>query len=148
MKKIFLGIFAVIALAACNQAGSSATKTEGAATVAATADKPIMNFERISHDFGKIKTGDVVKYDFKFINTGKSPLIITNATATCGCTRPDYPKAPIAPGAAGVIHVEFNSAGKMGLQDKQVTVTANTTPADNNVHLVGEVTAAATPATK
>lgn len=146
MKKVFLGLFAIIALAACNQASSSVTKTDSTATVSA-ADRPVMNFEHISHDFGKIKTGDVVKYDFKFTNTGKSPLIITNATATCGCTKPDYPKAPIAPGLAGVIHVEFNSTGKMGLQDKQVTVTANTVPADNNVHLVGEVNAAA-PLTK
>jgi hypothetical protein len=99
-----------------------------------------MKFENESHDFGKITQGDVVHYDFKFTNTGKSPLIITNATATCGCTTPEYPRDPIKPGSTGVIKVTFNSAGKKGLQDKQITVTANTNPADNMVHLIGEVT--------
>ena len=140
MKKIFIGIIAVTVLAACNQANTG-SKTTTATTIAA-ADKPVIKFENISHDFGKVKTGDVVKYDFKFVNTGKSPLIITDARATCGCTKPDYPKTPVAPGAAAMIHVEFNSAGKTGLQDKQVTITANTTPAESNVHLVGEVMAA------
>ncbi len=140
MKNVFLGFLALIALAACNQVGT-ANKTAAVSATVSAADKPVLNFERISHDFGKIKTGDIVKYDFKFTNTGKTPLIITDARATCGCTKPDYPKTPVAPGAAAVIHVEFNSAGKTGLQDKQVTIIANTTPAENNVHLVGEVVA-------
>lgn len=128
-------------LYACDPAKS--TSTSGGATDStskpASVGTAAMKFERGTHDFGKIKQGDIVKYDFKFTNTGKSPLIITSAMASCGCTRPDYPKTPVAPGASGNIHVEFNSAGKMGLQDKQITITANTNPADNRVHLIGEV---------
>jgi hypothetical protein len=148
MKKVFLGILAAGMLAACNSNSAktnttakadSATGTSTATNVAAT-DLPVMKFERETHDFGKIKSGDLVHYDFKFTNTGKSPLIITNATATCGCTKPEYPKTPVAPGASDVIKVTFNSTGKMGLQDKQVTVTANTNPAESRVHLLGDVT--------
>ncbi len=157
MKKVFLGILVAGALAACNsnsaQTTTKASNTDTFASPAAAATKadanmvnvpagdlPTMKFERESHDFGKIKSGESVHYDFKFTNTGKSPLIIANATATCGCTKPEFPKTPVAPGASDVIKVTFNSTGKMGLQDKQITITANTNPAESRVHLVGEVT--------
>ena len=99
-----------------------------------------MKFDKETHDFGKIKTGDKVTYDFKFTNNGKSPLIIKDAIASCGCTKPEWPTTPIKPGESGAIKVTFNSVGKMGLQDKQITITANTNPAQNLVHLIGEVT--------
>ncbi|WDF56961.1 DUF1573 domain-containing protein [Mucilaginibacter sp. KACC 22063] len=140
MKKVFLALIALSTLAACKQASSSNNAKADSTTTVSAANLPVMKFERETHDFGKVKSGDVVKYDFKFTNTGKSPLIITNATATCGCTKPDYPKSPVAPGENGVIHVEFNSTGKMGLQDKQITITANTNPAESRVHLIGDVT--------
>lgn len=140
MKKLFLSLVAAgMLLSACNSstAGNSSKTTADSAATAANA--PVAKFEKESHDFGKIKEGDKVSYDFKFTNTGKSPLIITNARATCGCTTPTWPKAPVKPGESGVISVTFNSAGKSGLQDKQITVTANTQPAETMVHLIGEV---------
>jgi hypothetical protein len=143
MKKVFLGLITVAVLASCNSANSnnkSADSTSAKTANVPAGDLPVMKFERETHDFGKIKAGDLVHYDFKFTNTGKSPLIITNATATCGCTKPEFPKTPIAPGASDVIKVTFNSTAKMGLQDKQITVTANTNPAESRVHLIGEVT--------
>lgn len=131
-------------LSACNQAAKSTANTTGDSTKTATtanpANAPLMKFETPSHDFGKIKQGDKVTYDFKFANNGQSPLIITDAVATCGCTTPEWPHTPIKPGESGVIKVTFNSAGKTGLQDKQITITANTAPPQNMVHLVGEVT--------
>ncbi|WEA00314.1 DUF1573 domain-containing protein [Mucilaginibacter sp. SJ] len=143
MKKLFLSLVAAgMLLSACNSSnGNTADNASKAnADSAATAAKaPVAKFEKESHDFGKIKEGDKVSYDFKFTNTGKSPLIITNARATCGCTTPTWPKAPVKPGESGVISVTFNSAGKSGLQDKQITVTANTQPAETMVHLIGEV---------
>jgi len=138
MKKLFLSLIAAgMLLTACNsnQTGASTNNT-----TANAADAPVMKFEKDTHDFGKIKRGDKVTYDFKFVNTGKSPLIITDAVATCGCTKPEVPKAPIKPGETGNVHVTFDSAGKLGLQDKQITVTANTNPAQTRVHLIGEVT--------
>jgi Protein of unknown function (DUF1573) len=139
MKTLFLSLIAAgMLMTACNQ--SSNSTTAGNTTTANAAEAPLMKFDKETRDFGKIKAGDKVAYDFKFTNTGKSPLIITDAVATCGCTKPEWPKTPIKPGESGVIRVVFNSAGKMGLQDKQITITANTNPAQNMVHLIGEVT--------
>ncbi len=89
---------------------------------------PVFTFDKETHDFGKITQGEKVSYNFKFKNTGKADLLISNATATCGCTVPDYPKQPVPPNAEGVITVTFDSAGKEGLVDKTVTITANTIP--------------------
>ena len=155
MKKVILSILAVgILLSACNQStktaktvDSSATQPAEAGASAASAgsmtvkqtNAPVMTFDKSSYDFGKITRGDKVTYDFKFTNTGKSPLIITNAVASCGCTTPNWPKTPVAPGESALISVQFNSTGKIGLQDKMITITANTNPAQTVVHLVGEV---------
>ncbi|GAB2976394.1 hypothetical protein GCM10027049_09050 [Mucilaginibacter puniceus] len=141
MKKLFLGLLlAGTTLVACNQTQSTDTeKTDGEGTTTVNANAPVMKFELESYDFGKVKAGDKVTYDFKFTNTGPSPLIISTATASCGCTVPEWPKEPIQPGQDGNIKVTFDSANKEGLQDKQITVTANTSPAQNVVHLVGEV---------
>ena len=144
MKKIFLLAFAAAALAACQQtkpaavATDSVVKTTETKTVASP-DAPVISFKQGMYNFGKIVQGESVHYEFKFTNTGKSPLIITNATATCGCTIPEIPKEPIKPGADGVIKVVFNSAGKMGMQDKVVTITSNGNPSTAEVHLIGEV---------
>ncbi len=138
MKRILLSLAAATLLMACNQTGQSGAAANTTGVNAANA--PVMKFENETHDFGKIKAGDKVNYDFKFTNTGKSPLIITDAVASCGCTKPEWPKEPIQPNTNGVVKVTFNSAGKGGLQDKQITITANTSPAQNVVHLIGEVT--------
>jgi hypothetical protein len=144
MKTILLSLVAAgMLFSACNQSNGSATAANTTTANAATA--PVMKFEKPIYDFGKIKTGDKVTNDFKFTNTGKTPLIITDAVATCGCTKPEWPKAPIKPGESGQIHVTFNSAGKMGLQDKMITITANTVPAQNMVHLIGEAVVAGVP---
>jgi len=144
IKNITAGLCLAIALAACNQTstqqqatttdtGSKAANKVNATTAAA------MKFETEAHDFGKIKQGDKVTYEFKYTNTGKSPLIISDAYATCGCTTPEIEKKPIQPGASSFVKVTFDSAGKSGLQDKLITVVANTVPAENRVHLTGEV---------
>ena len=86
-----------------------------------------MSFDRIEHDFGNIKEGDVVETSFAFTNTGTSDLIILDARGSCGCTVPEYPKnTPIAPGETKDIKVKFDSANKPGNQTKTVTLTTNT----------------------
>jgi len=143
MKKLFLcTIVAGLLMTACNSnpgTHAAAATTADAGNTSAT-NAPVVKFEKETHDFGKIKAGDKVTYAFKFTNTGKSPLIIKDAVATCGCTKPEWPNTPIKPGEEGEIKVTFNSVGKMGLQDKQITITANTNPAQSMVHLIGEVT--------
>jgi hypothetical protein len=139
MKNLFLALIAAtMFMVACNSNGNNVADNGSASSAAA--DKPVMKFEKDTHDFGKIITGSKVTYEFKFTNTGKSPLIIKDAIASCGCTKPEWPSAPVKPGEDGVIKVTFDSRGKMGLQDKMITITANTNPAQNLVHLIGEVT--------
>jgi hypothetical protein len=101
---------------------------------------PVMTMDVLEYNFGTIKQGDIVTREYKFKNTGKEPLIINNAVGSCGCTVPDYPKEPIKPNGTGVIKVTFNSAGKMGQQDKTVTLTYDT---DKTIvlHLKGTVEA-------
>src|SRR6185369_6066897 len=96
-------------------------------------------FEVDEYNFGTIKQGDKVSYDFNFVNNGKEPLVITEAHGSCGCTVPTWPKEPVAKGAKGVIHVEFNSAGKQGMQDKTVTLTSNAKGGSKVLHLKGNV---------
>lgn len=94
--------------------------------VGLTGKAPVMAFEESAHNFGEVKEGEVVTHDFSFTNTGETPLIITSAVGSCGCTIPDYPKTPIAPGEKGIIKVQFNSKGFEGEKNKTVTIEANT----------------------
>jgi len=138
-------IIAMLAIAACGEnkqvnsgdhlSTSLVNNPHSAAgmdTVAA-AMKPVMEFKDTLHNFGNIKEGEAVSYEFSFANTGKTPLIITSASGSCGCTVPDYPHDPILPGQAAVMKVTFNSAGKQGHQEKSVTIVANTV---RNVHML------------
>ncbi len=140
MKKIFILACVVISFSACNNTSPKTDeKTEQVAANASPEDAPKVKFEQEIFDFKTIQQGEKVHYDFKFTNTGKSPLIITNATATCGCTQPEFPKEPVKPGEEGLIKVTFNSEGKQGMQDKVITLTSNANPEANQLHLVGEV---------
>jgi len=99
----------------------------------AAARKPTMDFTDTLHDFGAIHEGELSEHDFTFTNNGKTPLLITSATGSCGCTVADYPRDGIAPGKTGVMKVTFNSAGKQGHQEKTVTIHANTV---RNIHML------------
>lgn len=105
---------------AAPQAAAPETKPEG--------PLPILQFERIEHDFGTVQEGQKVSYTYKFKNTGEAPLIIQTAQPSCGCTVPDWSKEPIQPGAEGYVKAEFDTNGKPNAQNKTITVTANTFP--------------------
>lgn len=104
-----------------------------------TANDPVVTFEEDSKDFGDITQGDKVEHVFKFENTGKSPLVISNVAATCGCTVPSWPKEPIAPGKTGEIKVSFNSAGKMGKQNSVVRIYSNASEPIEKVSMISNV---------
>lgn len=104
-----------------------------------TKNGPVMTFEEESHDFGDITQGDKVKHIFTFENTGNEPLIISNVQVTCGCTAPEWPRDPVAPGEEGSITVVFNSAGKMGRQNKVITIVSNAVNPRNRVTIVTNV---------
>ncbi|MBD2769279.1 DUF1573 domain-containing protein [Hymenobacter sp. BT664] len=104
---------------------------------------PVMKFAEAEFDFGDIKPDTKVRHTFTFTNTGKSPLLIEDATASCGCTTPSWTKAPVAPGAQGSIEVQFDSRGKRGIISKQVAVRANTQPSITTILIKGNVLDAA-----
>lgn len=100
---------------------------------------PQITFEVSSHDFGDIEQGEKVNYVFKFENTGIEPLILSNVLTTCGCTATSWPREPIVPGEGGEIAVSFNSAGKMGKQNKVVTIVSNAVNAQERVKIITNV---------
>lgn len=103
---------------------------------------PALSFETTEHDFGTIKEGQVVEYTYKFKNTGEAPLIIQNAQPSCGCTVPDWTKDPIPVGGEGFIKAKFDSQGKPNIQNKTITVTANTWPKTSTLRFKAMVTPA------
>ena len=100
---------------------------EAAAVRDASANKmAVMSFDKTFHDFGQIAQGTPQQTVFTFTNTGDAPLIITDATSSCGCTIPDYPKnTPITPGEQGQMVVNFNGSGQNQVT-KTINVQANT----------------------
>ena len=148
-------IISLLALAACNNGPvtskvddknhlsasivSNPLTANGMDTVAA-ARKPVMDFKTDTlHNFGAIHEGEKVSYDFAFTNTGKTPLIISGANGSCGCTVPEYPHDAVAPGASGIMKVTFNSAGKSGHQSKSVTIHTNTNKNIEMLYINAEV---------
>lgn len=145
MKRLLVIVLVAFAFTACKQSATDKVE-EKLATVSDTNTSGVLiedaakfKFEKEIFDFGVIQEGESVQTSFKFKNVGKTPLIITDATATCGCTVPEYPKTPIKPGEEGTITVVFNSIGKTGMQDKVVTIKSNANPEAESLHLVGEI---------
>jgi hypothetical protein len=98
-----------------------------------------LTFDELVFDFDTVNEGTIVEHIFSFKNTGKSPAIISEATSTCGCTVPEWPKDPIGVGSSGEIKVKFNTTNKPGRQDKPVTIFANTLPNRSVVRVKGYV---------
>lgn len=93
---------------------------------------PEIEFEKEVHDFGKLQAGADAVVNFKFKNTGNEPLIISNARGSCGCTVPEWPREPIAPGQSGSIKVSYDSK-RIGPINKSVTITSNSASNPNKV---------------
>lgn len=81
--------------------------------------------DSMHQNLGMVKEGAQVEVSWRFKNTGNKPLIISQATASCGCTVAEKPEEPVAPGKEGRIRAKFNSEGRAGTQSKQVYVIAN-----------------------
>ncbi len=155
--------FALMAMVSCNKDGGTATPDTSSTPVAQQAVSPnpttatpaeaapevpvgpltTLTFDETTFDFGEVMEGEKVIHNYKFKNTGKEPLIISNAKGSCGCTVPDWPREPIAPGASAEIKVQFDSKGKGKVegapQSKRVTITANTDPANTFLTIKGKV---------
>lgn len=153
--KLYTAALALTALAACNGSAEEKTETKDSTLMptsmvnnprtadgnnaAAMAEMATMDFNDTLHDFGNIKEGEKVMYEFEFTNNGKTPLIIASAVGTCGCTVPSYPKDPVPPGKTGTMKVYFDSKGKSGHQEKAVTITTNSVRGQQMLYIKAEV---------
>jgi hypothetical protein len=140
MKKLILT--SAVALAAL-----FVSNTTFAQVVETTTDAPVqtskaqIKFEKETHDYGTIKNGADGSCVFEFKNTGTEPLMITNAKGSCGCTVPEWPKEPIAPGAKGSIKVHYDTKRTGGI-NKSVTITSNASNEPTKIiYIKGEVLA-------
>jgi hypothetical protein len=101
--------------------------------------KTTMEVPNTKFDFGKMKEGEKVRHNWIVKNTGSNPLMISNVQTSCGCTAPSFPKEPILPGAEAIITLEFNSAGKEGLVNKNALIVANTEDSPFSIGFTAEV---------
>ena len=97
-----------------------------------------VKFTQTKHDFGKIKQGVPVTYDFEFINLSSKPVVIESATASCGCTTPSWPKTPISKNKKDKISAGFNAAAP-GAFDKTITVKVTGYEQPIELRINGEV---------
>ncbi len=101
---------------------------------------PSMVFDEETFDYGKIdEKGGSVEHKFVFTNTGSTPIIINNVSASCGCTNPDWSKNPVAPGGKGFVSAVFNPLGRPGIFNKSITITSNAENSPVIIHILGEV---------
>ena len=119
---------------------TTATETE---TTAATTDEAKnlghIEFSESAFDFGQVKEGEVIEHVYTYTNTGKSPVILSQVSASCGCTTPSYTQTPTLPGKSGEVKVSFDTNGQVGKQEKIVTIVSNAENRVTTVRLKGEV---------
>ena len=126
-RHIIIFLLTSFILISCNESASSKIKSDNQNKTQVQQSYAEITFDRIFHDFGTIKEGEIAKTVFSFTNTGENDLYIVDAIGSCGCTVPKYPKnIPIKPGESGKIEVNFDSNGRPSLQQKMVKVSANT----------------------
>ena len=136
MKKIFviIPLFILTVFIGCSQTNPPAAQQTPAAD--------FIKFETVSHEFGTIPNNGNGTFDFIFTNNGKEPLLLKNVSSSCGCTVPEWPKEPVAPGAKGTIKVKYNTAN-VGPFTKTITVYSNGSASPITLRISGTVEAPA-----
>lgn len=100
----------------------------------------VIKFEDTKHDFGTIQESKgSVTHVFTFKNTGDKPLILKHVQASCGCTTPEWPKQPIAPGKSAVVKAVFNPKNRSGSFHKSIRITSNATNGETSVFINGKI---------
>ena len=142
MKKIILAMFVVFFALSLNaqelSKGNSSVNTKTGVQQEVDPNAPVIEFEKQTIDYGTIDKGSDGMREFKFTNTGKSPLKISRVKSSCGCTIPTYPKGEIMPGESNVIHVKYNTI-KIGRFSKSVSIFTNTVPERSVLRIKGKV---------
>jgi len=149
-NKIFiLGAFALSFVAtSCGEKKASESFTaeetaQQAENIVDPATAPILTLAEASHDFGDVQANNKVETYVKFKNDGKSPLVIRDASATCGCTVPEFPTNPIPVGGTDSIKVQYTAGNMNGKQQKTVTLVTNTANGHEKFDITANVTGAA-----
>ena len=125
-RHIIIFLFTSLILISCNESASSKIKSDNQNKTQVQQSYAEITFDRIFHDFGTIKEGEIAKTVFSFTNTGENDLYIVDAIGSCGCTIPKYPKnIAIKPGESGEIEINFDSTNMPNLQSKLIKVFAN-----------------------
>lgn len=142
MKKLMTLFFALgITAASFAQTHTAHTTTTPATTTPGATGKKadsFIKFKEVSHDFGKIKQSVPVNYSFLFTNISDKPVVIESATASCGCTTPVKPQAPIAKGKEDKITAGFNAAAA-GPFNKTIYVKVASVDQPLELKITGEV---------
>ena len=140
MKNYIIILFSILIINACNIRRNDKVVDDSIKQVAtARLDTTKVQLIDSVYNFGKITEGEKVTFNFRFKNIGSKALVITNTSASCGCTVPEKPEKPILAGETSFIKVVFNSKGKVGHNEKSITVMANTNPSFPQLKLIGEV---------
>lgn len=114
--------------------------TDGISAKKRADGKALVNFPEMVYDFGNIREADgSVTHEFEFVNQGNGNLVILDAKAECGCTRPVVPTAPVSPGKKGKVKVTYNPAGRPGTFTKDITVRTNGEPKKIRLRIKGNV---------
>jgi hypothetical protein len=98
----------------------------------------MIKFKEMTYNFGKIKQGVPVTHDFEFTNISGEPVVIESATASCGCTTPTWPKAPVTKDKGDKITAGFNAAA-IGSFNKSITIKVAGSSTPVQVIITGEV---------
>ncbi|MFD1768170.1 DUF1573 domain-containing protein [Sphingobacterium suaedae] len=135
--------FVLATLTSCGTTGGNTDATNDSSAVATKDSSHLgkIEFAETAFDFGQVNEGDIVEHVYTFENTGKSPVILSQVSASCGCTTPSYTQTPVLPGKTGEIKVSFDSNGQVGKQQKIVTVVSNAENGVTTIQLKGEVAA-------
>jgi Protein of unknown function (DUF1573) len=141
MKKYVMALFMVVGVC---QANAQVAPAVAKPTTTSVAGISPASFSTTTHSFGKLKKGIPQSYSFALKNNSNKPLIIENATAECGCTTPEYSKAPIMKGKSSAIKVTYNAANP-GSFSKKVTVKFLNVDQPTILVISGEVVDAAAP---
>ena len=140
MKKYILFLLVMVTIFSCDNRRKDKIADDKATQIAlALKDSTTVQIIDTVFNFSKITDGEKVEYSYRFKNTGNKPLVIVEASSTCGCTVPEKPEKPIMPGETGFIKVVFDSKGRVGTTHKLIKVISNANPAFPELLLTGEV---------
>lgn len=101
--------------------------------------QPYIKFEERTKKFEKVKAGEILHFEYVFINAGNRPLLLNDVKAGCGCTVPEFPRKPVQPDGKDTIRVSFDTKGKIGYQDRELEVISNAKNSTEKIRFKGVV---------